>query len=239
MRSLTHILIIEDDSGVARSLKQGFEREGYSITWRESGAAGVDWARNHHPQLIILDVRLPDSSGYDVCKQLRALGLRQPILMLTAKREEIDKVIGLESGADDYITKPYGLHELLARVRALFRRAYGELALVESDVLYAGDLVIDRARGQVLRGHRQINLTPIEFRLLTYLAQHAGQVLTREQILESVWGHNAEVEDEKVVNVNIRRLREKVELDSSQPALILTVPGLGYRLVHTPIITGL
>jgi DNA-binding response OmpR family regulator len=167
------------------------------------------------------------------------MGLRQPILMLTAKREEIDKVIGLESGADDYITKPYGLHELLARVRALLRRAYGELAMAESDVLYAGSLVIDRTRGQVLRGKHQINLTPIEFRLLVHLAQHSGQVLTRQQILESVWGYAADIEDEKVVNVNIRRLREKVEIDPSRPALILTVPGIGYRLVPAPLITTL
>ena len=210
----------------------GLEREGYSLTWKETGGAGIDWAVNHHPQLIILDIRLPDLSGYDVCKRMRTLGLRQPILMLTAKREEIDKVIGLESGADDYITKPYGLHELLARVRALLRRAYGEFSQTDSDVLYAGDLVIDRTRGQVLRGNRQINLTPIEFRLLTYLARHSGQMVTREQILEAVWGHGAEGEDEKMVNVNIRRLREKVEIDPGAPTLILTVPGLGYRLVN-------
>lgn len=228
----TKLLLVEDDASVARSLMAGLEREGYSLTWKETGAAGIDWTVNHHPQLIILDIRLPDLSGYDVCKRMRALGLRQPILMLTAKREEIDKVIGLESGADDYITKPYGLHELLARVRALLRRAYGEFSQTDSDVLYAGDLVIDRTRGQVLRGNRQINLTPIEFRLLTYLARHSGQVVTREQILEAVWGHGAEGEDEKMVNVNIRRLREKVEIDPGAPTLILTVPGLGYRLVN-------
>jgi len=228
----TKLLLVEDDASVARSLMAGLEREGYSLTWKETGGAGIDWAVNHHPQLIILDIRLPDLSGYDVCKRMRTLGLRQPILMLTAKREEIDKVIGLESGADDYITKPYGLHELLARVRALLRRAYGEFSQTDSDVLYAGDLVIDRTRGQVLRGNRQINLTPIEFRLLTYLARHSGQMVTREQILEAVWGHGAEGEDEKMVNVNIRRLREKVEIDPGAPTLILTVPGLGYRLVN-------
>lgn len=228
----TRLLLVEDDASVARSLMAGLEREGYSLTWKETGAAGIDWTVNHHPQLIILDIRLPDLSGYDVCKRMRTLGLRQPILMLTAKREEIDKVIGLESGADDYITKPYGLHELLARVRALLRRAYGEFSQADSDVLYAGGLVIDRTRGQVLRGNRQINLTPIEFRLLTYLARHSGQVVTREQILEAVWGHGAEGEDEKMVNVNIRRLREKVEIDPGAPTLILTVPGLGYRLVN-------
>lgn len=228
----TKLLLVEDDASVARSLMAGLEREGYSLTWKETGAAGIDWTVNHHPQLIILDIRLPDLSGYDVCKRMRALGLRQPILMLTAKREEIDKVIGLESGADDYIIKPYGLHELLARVRALLRRAYGEFSQTDSDVLYAGDLVIDRTRGQVLRGNSQINLTPIELRLLIYLTRHSGQVVTREQILEAVWGHGAEGEDEKMVNVNIRRLREKVEIDPGAPTLILTVPGLGYRLVN-------
>jgi len=204
MSSPADILVIEDDPAVSRSLKLGLENEGYLVTLKDSGAEGLEWALRRQPKLIILDVRLPDGSGYDICKKLRTLGFHQPILMVTARRAEIDKVIGLESGADDYITKPYGLHELLARVRALLRRAYGEFSVVGSDRIYAGDLIIDRSQGKALRGNHDLNLTPIEFRLLVYLAQHIGQALTREQILESVWGYGADIEDEKVVNVNIR-----------------------------------
>jgi DNA-binding response OmpR family regulator len=134
-------------------------------------------------------------------------------------------------GADDYVTKPYSLRELLSRVRAQLRRAYGELASSDSNLLYLGDLVIDRGRGQVSREGHVLNLTPTEFRLLVYLAQHPGQALTRAQILDAVWGYDADVDSEKAVNVHIRRLREKVEIDPSNPTLILTVPGIGYRLV--------
>jgi DNA-binding response OmpR family regulator len=151
--------------------------------------------------------------------------------MLTVRGEEMDKVLGLEMGADDYVTKPYGLRELLSRIRALLRRAYGELSDSDEDLVHIADLVIDRTRGQVRRGNELLNLSPTEFRFLIYLAQNRGQALTRAQILEAVWGYDADVENESTVNVNIRRLREKLELDPSKPSLILTVPGIGYRLV--------
>ena len=227
----THILLIEDDPGVGRSLEDALQREAYQVGWRTTGAGGVAYARDERPDLIILDVGLPDGSGFDLCRQLRELKLRQPILMLTVRREEADKVLGLEMGADDYLTKPFSLSELLARVRALLRRAYGELSEGDSDVLYAGDLVLDRGRGQVSRGNRLLNLTPTEFRILVFLAQHPGQALTRTQILDAVWGYDADVESERAVNVHIRRLSEKVELDPKRPTLILTVPGIGYRIV--------
>ena len=227
----THILLIEDDPGVGRSLEDALQREAYQVGWRTTGAGGLAYARDERPDLIILDVGLPDGSGFDLCRQLRELKLRQPILMLTVRREEADKVLGLEMGADDYLTKPFSLSELLARVRALLRRAYGELSEGDSDVLYAGDLVLDRGRGQVSRGNRLLNLTPTEFRILVFLAQHSGQALTRTQILDAVWGYDADVESERAVNVHIRRLREKVELDPKRPSLILTVPGVGYRIV--------
>lgn len=230
MNTLTHLLVVEDDPAIARSLRDGLEREGYRVTTAATGAGGIASAQEHNPQLIILDVRLPDMLGFDVCRRLRELGLRQPIVMLTARQEEMDKVLGLEMGADDYVTKPYSLRELLSRIRALLRRAYGDLSSADADVLYAGDLVIDRTSGQVKRGNQMLNLTPIEFRLLAYLAQHPGQALTRAQILDAVWGYAADVESERTVNVHIRRLREKVEIDPSHPSLILTVPGIGYRL---------
>ncbi len=229
--------MIEDDPAVARSLRDGLEKNGYAVIWKASGGEGVEAARDGDPHLIILDVRLPDGSGFDFCRQMRALGLRQPIIMLTVQRDEIDKVLGLEMGADDYVTKPFGLRELLARIRAQLRRAYGELSNGDASLVHAGDLVVDLARAQAWRagagpdGSRQaLALTPTEFKLLAYLARHPGAVLSRTQILEAVWGYDADVEGERLINVHIRRLREKVELDPSRPTLILTVPGIGYRL---------
>jgi DNA-binding response OmpR family regulator len=228
----TNILLIEDDPAVARGLQDGLERHGgYSVTWKSTGTDGVRHARDFNPHLIVLDVRLPDGSGFDFCRQIRGLGLRQPIVILTVQRDETDKILGLEMGADDYVTKPYSLRELLSRIRAQLRRAYGELSASDANMLYVGDLVIDRGRGQVWRGNHLILLTPTEFRLLVFLAQHPGQALTRMQLLDSVWGYDAEVDNERTVNVHIRRLREKVEADPSHPSLILTVPGIGYRLV--------
>ncbi len=227
-----HILLVEDDPGIAGSLQTALLREGYTVHWKDQGLAGVTYARDHGPHLIILDIRLPDGSGFDFCRQMRQLGVRQPVIMLTVQSDEMDKVIGLEMGADDYMTKPFSLRELLSRVRAQLRRAYGDLAIGDSDVLYAGDLVIDRRRGNVLRGEEIINVTPTELRLLTYLAQHPNQVLSREQILDAVWGYDSSPDTEQVVTVNIRRLREKVEIDPSEPELVLTVPGIGYKLVN-------
>jgi DNA-binding response OmpR family regulator len=224
------ILLIEDDPAVALSLSAGLERENYAVTWKDLGAQGVEYARSHLPQLILLDVRLPDGSGFDFCRQMRQAGLRQPILILTAQHDELDKVLGLEMGADDYITKPFGLRELLARVRAQLRRAYGDLSNTDADLWYAGDLTVDQTRGQVRRGGQFINLTPIEFRLLACLIHHRDQALSRGQIVEAVWGHSPDPDSEKTVNVHIRHLREKVELDPGSPAIILTVPGIGYRL---------
>ncbi len=231
MNQGTHVLIIEDDAAVANGLQDGLQRDGYQVTWKNTGVEGVQYAREHSPHLIVLDVRLPDGSGFDFCRQLRQLGLRQPILMLTVRRDEMDKVLGLEMGADDYVTKPFSMRELLSRIRALMRRAYGELSMSDAELLYVGDLVIDRSRGQVRRGKELLNLTPIEFRLLIYLARHHGQVLSRAQILDAVWGYNADVDNERIVNVHVRRLREKIEFNPSEPTMILTVPGIGYRLV--------
>jgi DNA-binding response OmpR family regulator len=227
----THILLIEDDPAVAQSLQSGLEREGYAVAWVDNGLAGIAHARDRDPHLILLDVRLPDLSGFDVCRRIRQLGLRQPIVILTARRDEIDKVLGLEIGADDYVTKPYSLRELLSRIRAQLRRAYGDLSTSGGDLLYVRDLVVDRGRGIVRRGDRAISLTPTEFRLLVYLAQHPGQALSRAQIVDAVWGYDADIESERTVNVHVRHLCEKLELDPARPTLILTVPGIGYRLV--------
>ncbi len=224
------LLLIEDDPAVAESLRVGLAREGFDVAWKSTGAEGVEQAGREPPHLVLLDVRLPDGSGFDVCRQMRQRGLRQPIIMLTARAEELDKVLGLEMGADDYITKPFGLRELVARIRAQLRRAYGDYSTADSSSVFIGDVILDQATGQARRGDQDVGLTPIEFRLLLYLARHRGQALSRAQIVDAVWGHTPDLDSEKSVNVHIRRLREKLEADPSRPALILTVPGIGYRL---------
>jgi len=230
MAAMNRILVVEDDPAVAQSLVEGVGREGYDVHWESTAAGGIAYARDHAPHLVILDVRLPDGSGFDVCRQMRSMSLRQPVLMLTVQSDEVDKVLGLEMGADDYLTKPYRLRELVARIRSLLRRAYGDLSATQSDVLYVDDLVIDRTRGTVTRGQHRVTLTPTEFRMLVFLSQHPGQVFSRAQLVEQVWGIQAVPYDEKSVSVHVRRLREKIEVDPSDPRIIRTVTGLGYRL---------
>jgi DNA-binding response OmpR family regulator len=229
MDNKTNILLIEDDPAVARSLSKGLQRDGYNVVWKSLGEDGISHAHKYRPHLIILDVRLPDGSGFDVCRRLRQAGLHQPILILTVQSDEIDKILGLEIGADDYMTKPFSLRELLTRIRALLRRSYGEFASVHSDLLLVGDLTIDLNRSEVKRLDDRLELTPTEFKLFVFLAQHPGQALTRNQITDAIWGVDEQAAN--AVNVYIRRLREKVEVDPSRPTLILTVPGVGYRLV--------
>jgi DNA-binding response OmpR family regulator len=228
--STSRILIIEDDPAIGQSLLDGFEHHGFKAELCKTGSSGMEHAQKHSPHLIVLDIRLPDGSGFDFCRQMRTLGLRQPIIMLTAQHDELDKVLGLEMGADDYMTKPFSLRELVSRVRAQLRRAYGDYSSAESSVIVINDLVLDQSNGQVRRGDESINLTPTEFRLLSYLARHRGQAVSRAQIVEAVWGYAPDIESEKTVNVHIRRLREKIELKPEEPSLILTVPGIGYRM---------
>lgn len=225
------ILVIEDDPAVSQSLHSALTREGYDVICKTEGGDALAYAQKAQPHLILLDVRLPDGSGFDVCRQMRQHGLHQPIVMLTAQQDEMDKVLGLEMGADDYITKPFSLRELLSRLRAQLRRAYGELAAAEANLLFVDDLRIDLTRSQVSRGNAPLNLTPTEYKLLVYLARHRNQALTRSQIVNAVWGYAADPESERAVNVHVRRLREKIEPDPSRPQLLLTVPGVGYRLV--------
>ena len=229
--TLQRILLIEDDPAIGQGLMDGFRHHGFEPHLCATGSSGVEFAKKHSPHLIVLDIRLPDGSGFDFCRQMRQMGIKQPIIMLTAQQEEMDKVLGLEMGADDYVTKPFSLRELVSRVRAQLRRTYGDYASADSDSVLVNDLTLEQATGQVRRGDQVINLTPIEFRLLIYLARHRGQALSRAQIVEAVWGYAPDLESEKSVNVHVRRLREKIELIPEEPAIILTVPGIGYRLV--------
>ena len=224
------ILVIEDDPAIGQSLLDGLKHHGFQADLRTTGSQGTEFARQHLPHLILLDIRLPDGSGFDFCRQMRSSGLHQPIIILTAQHDEVDKVLGLEMGADDYMTKPFSLRELVSRIRAQLRRAYGDYSAAETNQVAIQDVVLDQATGQARRGDESLNLTPTEFRLLSYLARHRGQAVSRPQIVEAVWGFAADRESEKTVNVHIRRLREKIELNPEQPSLILTVPGIGYRL---------
>ena len=228
------IVLIEDDPAVAKGLSFALEQEGYAVSWAEDGAAGHRLVANRSPHLIILDIRLPDTSGFDLCRRLRQEGFRQPILMLTARDEEVDKVLGFELGADDYVVKPYQLRELLSRIRALLRRAYGELSRRSSnEKITFDDVTIDLELLQVYRDGRIVYLTPTEFRLLRYLISNPDRPVTRDQILEAVWGYHAEVGYDRTVDVHMRHLREKLERDPTHPRRLITVRGHGYKFAHT------
>jgi len=225
------LLIVEDERAVARGLVYALEAEGYDVTWARTGAEALEMARREPPDLITLDLRLPDMSGYDVCRALRGESFRQPVLMLTAKDEELDKVLGLELGADDYVVKPYSLRELTSRIRALLRRAYGDLAAPsEDDVQRIGDLEVDLTRMVVRAGGDEIDLTPIEFRLLRYLSARPDVPVSRSGLMEAVWGYESDVSSDRTVDVHIRHLRQKIERDPANPTRIVTVRGVGYKL---------
>lgn len=219
------VLIVEDERPILESVQYGLRKEGYEVFLAQDGETGLRSARSHRPDLIILDLMLPGMDGLEVCRALRRES-QVPIIMLTAKSEEVDKVVGLEMGADDYVTKPFGMKELMARVKTVLRRAAWEES--SGEVLEIGDLRLDFAAHLVeLRGEA-VELAPKEFRLLKLLATHPGRALTREQILERVWDEDTFC-DPHTVDVHIRWLRQKIERDPSEPEHILTVRGVGYR----------
>jgi DNA-binding response OmpR family regulator len=224
------ILIVEDERAVARGLEYGLTSEGFGVLWAATGQRALELARAEDPHLILLDLRLPDVSGFDVCRQLRAEGRTMPILMLTARDEEVDKVLGLELGADDYVVKPFSLRELISRIRALLRRAYGDLAAsLPGERVSFGDVEVDLERLLVHRQGRLVDLTPIEFRLLRHLVAHPGRPFSRDELIEAVWGYDSSVGSARTVDVHIRHLREKLEEDPANPRWIVTVWGVGYR----------
>ena len=224
------ILIVEDDRAVARGLEYALKAEGFEVIWAKSGTEALELTRREQPDLITLDLRLPDLNGYDVCRALRSQNHRQPILMLTAKDEELDKVLGLELGADDYMVKPYGLRELVSRIRAMLRRAYGDLAAPsENEIKRFDGLEIDLTRLEVRRNGDAIDLTPTEFRLLRYLSARQNVPVSRSSLVEAVWGYVSDVNSDRTVDVHIRHLRQKIEVDPANPTRIVTVRGIGYK----------
>jgi DNA-binding response OmpR family regulator len=227
------ILIVEDEFAVARGVQYALEQEGYQVALARSGEEGLEFATQQAPDLIVLDVRLPGMDGFEVLRRLRRTGSKAPVLMLTARDEEVDKVIGLELGADDYLTKPFGLRELMSRIKALLRRAYGDLAdAAGGRLIRHRDLVVDLERRRVQRGQQRISLTATEFEILRHLASRPGRVFSRRELLELVRDYEALDQDEKTINVHVSHLREKLEDDPSDPGFILTVRGAGYAFAE-------
>ena len=227
------ILVVEDEHAVARGIQYALQQEGYEVTLARSGEEGLELATRGAPDLILLDVRLPGMDGFEVLRRLRAAGTKSPVLMLTARDEEVDKVIGLELGADDYLAKPYGLRELLSRIKAPLRRAYGDLAdAAGGRVIRHRDLLIDLDRRRVQRGDRRISLTPTEFEILRHLASKPGRVYTRAELLDLLRDYEALDQDEKTINVHVSHLRDKLEDDPSQPRFVMTIRGVGYAFAE-------
>lgn len=233
------ILVVDDEQPIADILKFNLEKEGYDVLCAGDGQTAIDLAFEHHPDLILLDLMLPIKDGMDVCREVRAK-MNTPIIMLTAKDTEFDKVLGLEMGADDYVTKPFSTREILARVKAHLRRmsknATEEMEATENKIKYM-DLEIDTDMYVVNKNGQPLDLTHREYELLHYMVRNVGRVMTREHLLQAVWGFEY-FGDVRTVDVTIRRLREKTETDPSNPEYILTRRGLGY-VMRNPKLGGL
>ena len=227
---LTTILVVEDEDSFIDALTIGLQREGFRVQVARDGAEALDVFDAVDPDLVLLDVMLPKVSGIDVCRELRKRS-RVPIIMVTAKGSEIDTVVGLEVGADDYVTKPYRMRELVARTRAVLRRAHEEPDLApagDGEAIEVGDVRLDPARHEVVIRGEGVSLPLKEFELLEVLLDHAGRVLTRDTLIDRIWGHDY-VGDTKTLDVHVKRLRSKVEVDPTNPTRIVTIRGLGYK----------
>jgi two-component system alkaline phosphatase synthesis response regulator PhoP len=222
------ILIVEDEPDMVLGLKDNFEFEGYEVTTASDGQMGLERARALKPDLVILDIMLPKLSGLEVCKTLRGEGFETPIIMLTARGQEIDKVVGLELGADDYVTKPFSIRELLARVRAILRRTEGTKKRLARYKF--GDVELDFEIYRATRGGSPLDLSPREFELLRYLIERKGETVSRDQLLEDVWGYES-YPSTRTVDTHIAKLRAKIGDSGSEPRFILTIHGVGYKFV--------
>ena len=222
------ILIVEDEPGMVAGLRDNFEFEGYQVLSAMDGVAGLERALADTPDLVILDVMMPRMSGLDVCKQLKSKRPAIPIIMLTARGQEVDKVVGLELGADDYVTKPFSIRELLARVKAVLRRA-GSLPRDKERYSF-GEVEVNLRSCQVSRRGRSVEFSSKEFDLLKYFLAHPGEALTRDRLLEEVWGYD-KFPTTRTVDAHIVRLRQKLEAKPEDPRFFLTVHGTGYKFV--------
>jgi two-component system alkaline phosphatase synthesis response regulator PhoP len=225
---LPKILIIEDEQDMVRGLRSNLEWEGFEVVSASDGAAGLSCALSGGHDLILLDIMLPKLSGLDVCRTLRKRGMNTPVIMLTARGQEIDKVLGLEIGADDYVTKPFSVRELLARVRAILRRASRQEA--DPDVRRFGEIEFDFGKYQARKRGQPLELSPREFGMLQYFVEHRGEIVTRDQLLDEVWGYD-NFPLTRTVDNHIARLRQKIEDNPSEPRIIITVHRLGYKFI--------
>ena len=225
---MRNLLVVEDDDTMAVALCEGFRQEGYEVALATDGQAALDMARSETPALIVLDVMLPKLSGHDVCRQLRSDGSTVPIIMLTARSQDIDKVLGLKLGADDYITKPFSFMELLARVEAVLRRA-GTTEGPTGIHRFGADTTFDRATGELHRHGQRIELSDRELRLLNYFVDHRGEAIGRDDLLDAVWDY-PEATLTRTVDVHVSKLRKKLEREPQHPAFLITVHGIGYKL---------
>jgi DNA-binding response OmpR family regulator len=222
------ILVVDDEKTLREALADGLETEGFAVVQAADGREAVDMFRRHHPDLILLDLMLPEISGTEVCRIVRAES-DVPILMLTAKSAEVDKVVGLELGADDYVTKPFSFRELLARIHALLRRSEAQAGAAEPETVDLGQVRVDIAGRRLLRGSEILPVKPKAFDLLLFLLRNAGHVFTRDQLLERVWGYDYAGET-RTVDVHIHWLRAQIEEDPASPRYLETVRGVGYVL---------
>ncbi len=220
------VLVIDDDDSLRDTVHLLLEQEGFRVLSAADGNAGFNQAVTTRPDLMIVDLRLPGMSGIEICKQIRASGINTPLIVLSAVGEEVDKVLLLEIGADDYVVKPFGARELLARIRAVLRRTQPE----QTKVIQFGDVTVDLDRRTVVRKEREVKFTPAEYNLLTYFLNHPGRPLTRDLLLNSVWGYES-FPNTRTVDAHVVKLRQKLEPDPGMPRHFLTLHGVGYRFV--------
>jgi len=225
------VLVVEPDSTTRREIKQVCEQDGYQVVEADAGSEALRQVESARPNVVLLEVTLPDVAGFDVCRELRKVDPGVPVIMMSSRSDEIDAVVALEIGADDYVTKPLRLRELVARMAAHLRRSRLENAEAMRSRLEFRDLVIDVNERRTYKGGKEVELTHTEFDLLTFLASNAGKVLSREKILNSIWGYEYPIET-RVIDVHIRNLRRKIETQPSRPYYILAVPGIGYRFTN-------
>ena len=228
---LRRILIVEDEAVIRKAIRMACEKEGYEVVEAENGVEGLRLTETAKPDLLLLDLMLPDVSGFDVCREIRKSGSGVPIIILSAKTEEIDIVVGLEIGADDYITKPFRARELLARIAAHLRRVRQDEHGSDGRLDFK-ELSINLNERRVFKKGDEVELTHTEFDLLAFLASNSGKVLSREKILNHVWGYEYPIET-RVIDVHVRNLRRKIENDPGRPFFILAVPGIGYRFTSS------
>jgi DNA-binding response OmpR family regulator len=226
---MTRILIVEDEPTIAAALQDDLEMDGYAVEIAKDGAIGLELGLKQDYELILLDLMLPRKDGFTVCRELRMAGKRTPVIMLTAKGQEIDKVLGLELGADDYVTKPFSPRELKARIKAMLRRAAPEAPGDEGPQVFEfGDVTVDFKRCELRRAGHKVELTAMEFKLLRMFLTHRGELLSIDRLLGEVWGKDAFLTD-RVIYTHVNNLRHKIETDPANPRFLVSLRGLGYR----------